>query len=130
MSLMEFREPNQVLWYGSRPAHRGTQVAVSDIVTNDTSIIHTVSAGKSLFISSIVLGLLLGGASNTCRIYVRNVLDVEQYTIFRITPGAAGALSVPISFNPPLEIPTGYDVVHTTNADFLTMYSFIHGWEE
>ena len=27
MALMKFREPNQVRWIGSRPAHNGTQVS-------------------------------------------------------------------------------------------------------
>lgn len=130
MSAMKFREPNEVLWRGVRPAHKGEQVVKGNTVNNGTSIVHTVSTGKTLYLTALAFSVYAGvGESN---MFVRNAADVTQYYFFVntiFTAGGAGSMGN-LSFNPPLEIPAGYDICVSSNAAANFAYGFIHGWEE
>ena len=130
MALMKFREPNQVTWYGSRPAHRGTQVTKSVSTTGAASvIIHTVSASKTLFIKLLILSR--NTSTGNCNIFVRNDSDVSQYTIVKNDLHTNIGLATPdiIPFDDPLEVPADWDIIlnNTVAGD---AFAFLFGWEE
>jgi len=130
MSAMLYREDNKVLWRGVRPAHNGVQVAKSALATNNTVILHTVTAGKTLFLTTMVYGTD-PEAVGLCQMQVRNVADVVQYTIQNFIPRTTStSFSGSITFNPPLEIPAGYDIILVSGIAMLDLNCFINGWEE
>lgn len=130
MGVMEFREPNQVLWRGVRPAHNGTQIAKDKTITNGTAIVHTVTAAKTFFLTAATFSVFGSAAAQRGELFVRDADDLNPYLIFLLGLGAAGHFSEGLPFNPPLEIPAGYDVCIFSNDANLGAAAFIHGWEE
>jgi hypothetical protein len=130
MALMLFREPNQARWGGVRPAHRGTQVEKSNSVTNGTIIVHTVTAGKTLFLCTVVVEFRFGGLAAWDFLAVRNEADVFQYYIARLRDNTAGTVGLVIPYWPPREISAGYDIYLTSSGVNNDMAADIFGWEE
>ncbi len=130
MSAMAFREPNQARWVGSRPAHKGTQIAKHGVATNATTIIHTVTSGKTLFLCSSILTINTSTAGKFCQYKVQDVGNSLVYLFTSCVFDIVGQLIIPFNFDPPLEIPTGYDLVLISNDINLNSMAFIHGWEE
>ena len=130
MALMKFRESNQVAWYGSRPAHRGTQVVKSKVSQASTDIVHTVTSGKTLFLCGLIFSANTSAVDKTCKIFVRDDSDVLQYDFTAFTFRTTGVLSISLPFYPPLEIPAGYDIVTTSPDASAKCSGFIFGWEE
>jgi hypothetical protein len=130
MALMNYREPNQVKWMGTRPGHNGTQVDKANTATNGIAIVYTVTAGKTLYLCTVSkwVELVAVGISS---VFLRNVADVFQYNlIYELT--VAGVL-IPhrsVTFWPPLEVPAGYDICVRSSVAGLTVGSFVFGWEE
>lgn len=62
--------------------------------------------------------------------YVRNVADVGQYNIVKNSTGTAASNTAFMSFNPPLEIPEGYDICIYSLAATAWAYGSVFGWEE
>jgi len=133
-------EKNNVRWVGIRPTDPreaiptqpygdfGTQVAKYAWVENATSIIHTVSAGKTLYLCSIALSVD-AVADGRGRMFVRDDTDTIQYYFFRARRPAGSGEMVPLTFNPPLQIPEGWDIcVWSEVADF-HLIGFIFGYE-
>jgi len=108
----------------------GVQVGKNTVADNSTDIVHTVTAGKTFYCSSIICGVRnTSGAENYFTIHVRNTGDVTVYAVFY--GGCAddvGFLS-PATFNPPLEKPAGYDICVHSPAAFLKVSCFVHGYE-
>ncbi len=130
MSVMLFREANEVKWVGVRPAHKGTQVTKETLANNATVILHTVTSGKTLFLN-LLAGSVRWEGSGRGRIGVRDGSDVVQYYIFEALKGSAqDTIPFIIPFNIPLEIPAGWDVFLDTNSVSVYIYCFLHGWEE
>jgi hypothetical protein len=130
MALMGFRESNQVKWVGVRPAHRGEQVVKSSSAQNATVIIHTVTAGKTLFLCSVFLRAYWNVVGNSHPLAVRNAADVIQYTLLDMLAPAVGHGEVSRAFGPPLEIPAGYDITIVSAGVGDIMLGSIFGWEE
>ncbi len=130
MALMEFREPNQVAWYGFRPAHRGTQFSKSSEADNNTVIVHTVTSGKTLFLKLIVL--TVRDATGVSFVRVRDGSDVTQYTFgfFHIPSLTGFSPPLVIPFDTPLEIPSGFDIIVVSNTLNHKASCYFHGWEE
>ena len=130
MALMNYREANQVLWRGVRPAHNGTQIVKYIFACNNVTIIHTVSAGTTFHLCSFGLGVHTV-AAGTINVAVRNAADVFQYYL-AMAEIVAGVTTMPFqgTFWPPLEIPAGYDLVVQSNAVVLTVMGMCFGWEE
>ena len=124
------RETNLIKWVGVRPAHNGTQVAVSLLTNGAVSIIYTVPAGVTLFLCGMIVGLYMSGAGVTAYVRVRNVADVTQYTLFNQVTNFAFDVTLNHSFWPPLEIPTGYDIVQAATGAGQEIDTFLHGWIE
>jgi len=133
-------EPNQVKWRGIRPVEPreaipvqpfgdfGTQIAKDAYANNSTVIIHTVTSGKSLYLCNIGLSVF-PTASGYGYFYVRDENDTTQYRFFRPRRQQYDGEMVSMTFNPPLIIPEGWDIVLWSQvADFI-IYGFIFGYE-
>lgn len=129
MALMKFREKNKARWLGVRPAHYGEQVTKNGSVVNNTVIVHTVTAGKTFYLSSAVIGLFSTGTASGY-LLVRDDGDVLQYNIVfgRIINADEQLFSM--GFDPPIEIPEGWDICVSSNSADMYVEGFIHGWEE
>jgi len=131
MALMNFREPNQVKWVGSRPGHNGEQItAAKTSIATAWDDVYTVSAGKTLYLCT----LRHSHYSNTISkfyhiawtdaghgVQVRFVYDVNKVT---------GMNSDVIHFWPPLEIPAGHKIAMYVADATNRIFCFIYGWEE
>lgn len=130
MSEMEFREPNEVLWRGVRPAHKGTQVAKEATANNATETLHTVTAGKTLYLTHWV-HTVRSNITGLGMLFVTDDLDVARYYISQIRSQADVAAYAPVgSLYIPIEIPEGYKIKVSSSAAGCVIFAFIHGWEE
>lgn len=130
MSAMEFREPNEVLWRGVRPAHRGVQILANDAKSDGTTILHTVPVGKTFYLCDCSVTVDCGIVQRVGRLDIRDAEDAVISTLVRCVTSLVQAYVFTPSYWPPIEIPAGYDVVITSNSASLVIYAFIHGWEE
>jgi len=130
MALMSFREANQVLWRGARPAHDGTQVAVWKAADDGIATVYTVPDGQTLFL---------------CTALLRSTSNVTGFVqLYILTDGAALWFDLGASkkvtaladvadhstFWPPLEVPEKYYVEVSSSAAGLSAIGNIFGWVE
>lgn len=111
-------------------AVEGTQIAKSVSVSGaGTSIIHTVTTGKTFYLDAAWLNADSTAASTTgVNLIVRDTGDVTQYTM-SFNMHANGNQSNAISFPVPISIPEGWDIVLNTSLAGLSASAFIHGYE-
>lgn len=130
MALMGWREPNQVKWVGTRPAHRGTQIGKSASAVNATAIVYTVTAGKTLYLCTA--SLMTETATVSAGIFsIRDGADVSWLHLTMGRANTAGYFIAPcVTFWPPLEVPAGYDIVVFSSAALAAWTGSIFGWEE
>lgn len=130
MALMEFREPNQVRWTGSRPAHRGTQIIKQFGVISGTAIVHTVTAGKVFYLCECLLSTF-NSVSSYGYGFIRDGADALIRRIIAMRVQAGSTFVGPHNtFWPPIEIPAGYDICVLSSALAIEYKLSIHGWEE
>ena len=103
------------------------QIVKSVEVSNATSIIHTVTAGKIFYLCSVSCDAD-SGINKLTHLKVRNGADVDQYIIIDHESAAQASISGSRSFFPPIAIPAGWDIVLQTTAS--QGMGFIHGWEQ
>lgn len=139
-------ESNQVKWVGVRPinpleniqVHLGpfetsvcgttrTQILKHGSATADTVILHTVTTGKTLYITSCCISLY-SAARGVSSILIRDTDDTTVAEILCCETNAAGENTNSQSFIMPIKVLAGYDVVATTDAG--TVHGTIQGWEE
>lgn len=130
MSLMHFREPNQVKWMGVRPGHNGEQVLAYDTVINGAQVVYTVPAGKVFFLCEANL------------LSISNVTGKIALTIYDAAPAlllTLGGISMIVAqsqgtdhytYWPPIELPAGYSIRVESNIAGLEARSSIFGWIE
>lgn len=108
----------------------GTQVAASANADNTTTVIHTVTAGKTLYLNGVtIMANNSAGVVSSAYIVVRNAADAEQYHIFYIRLNDGLEDSDSENFIPPIEIAAGWDIaLRSASADMYTR-GFIHGYE-
>lgn len=130
MSEMSFREPNQVLWRGVRPAHLGTQILKYADANAATVVVHTVSAGKVFYLTFFSHTGFLSAAGEVSELIIRNAADALQLRLSRFESPASETLSVAVGLNFPIEIPALWDIaIYSSNAGIVS-YGSIAGWEE
>ena len=139
-------ETNKVNWVGIRPiqplqniqVHPGpfetsvagttrTQILKTGFSAAGTAIIHTVTAGKTLYITSCMANHTHSAASQG-KIQIRDDSDVETALLIVLELAAAGVNFVAIGFPMPIVVPSEYDIVGITNFGILN--TTIQGWEE
>ena len=130
MSVMSFREPNEVKWIGVRPAHKGTQIFSSGLASNSTVVLHTVSLGKTLYLVSYGATAYLAttGISATMDIY--DSTPALWQRIIDFIAAAVGQMRADNMFWPPLEIPSGYSIRLVSTDANAQIRGFVFGWEE
>ncbi len=139
-------ETNQVNFRGIRPTnpveniqvHPGvfetsiagdtrTQIAKSNEVNNTTTILHTVTAGKTFHLCSCSLHVD-AGANQFAHLIVRNDSDANQYFLVDLESAAQAPMHGSNTFFPPIAIPAGWDIVVDTDA--VQAAGFVFGWEQ
>lgn len=130
MSLMSFREYNRAKWIGVRPGHNGIQIVANGAgVVDETTVIHTVSASKVLYITSWWLSCF-ASAAGTANFFINDTDPALFYRICRFEDDGAFCLALSGNFWPPLEVSSSYTVsIHSNSADLEAAGGFV-GWEE
>ena len=110
-------------------ALNGTQVAASALTENATTAVYTVTAGKSLYLSTAYMSQ--DNAAGDCAGFMNVTTDgdVEVYKIFYNKHTSLNTAQS-LSFVHPLKIQSGYKI-KVVNACFsIYTFGFISGWEE
>jgi len=130
MALMTYREANQVLWRGVRPAHNGTQNPLLASADNGTVVIGGRTVGLTYYLCSASMGFA-GVLAGIATLYLRSPGPVTEYRIFRSQYVAANNHSTEqATFWPPFEVPDDWDIVLTSSAAGFVVYGHCFGWEE
>jgi len=130
MALMKYREQNQVLWRGVRPAHKGTQVLKNASVTDGEIIIYTVPPGKILYLLEAHLRLT-DDVSGQGVIYIFTDVPgwLRNLCSFWFASGSSGGTDHFVSAYP-LEIPAGYTIRLFSEGAGFDLQAGIFGWVE
>jgi len=130
MSVMKFREPNQVLWRGVRPGHNGTQVIAFKDATAGTLPLYTVGVGETLYLCTVGLGITTD-VTGFCRVDLRDDGDAFIATLLTLFHFLnIGTIEVHETYWPPMELLAGYYLEVVSGAAGLTARAHIFGWEE
>ena len=130
MSAMNFREPNQVKWVGVRPAHNGEQLAINNNAQGTTITMYTVPTDQVAFVDLMVVTLDCNAANHISGVYVEDSGGTIIYRIIGTYVRDISTRVYPISFYPPLELPSGYQIIISSDSSDLITRVFIHGWVE
>jgi len=106
----------------------GTQVAKSEVATNETKIIHTVTTAKILYLSAISL-CGKGAGNGDLSLEVRDADDNFKYHILCTNFKAGEACGMGTQFVPPLTIAAGWDIIVVSAVAGVEAHGFIHGFE-
>ena len=134
-SLQDFQSPDLALLTGygqelrnSLAYNYGTQVSKSNVASNTTVIIHTVTAGKTLLLENFNVGhTMTVVGSTTGSLFVRDAGDTLQYNLSQMLMTAIS--NVLIGSPCLISIPEGYDICLSSNATQLTVNGYIKGRE-
>ena len=105
----------------------GSQVTRISGVQNGLSVIYTVPSGHKLYLCTIVLSCIASSTGHG-RLGLRNENDVVLFNISWIQKSANDGHSVSIPFNPPMEIPSDYDIFVQSYQTGFNIYGFIFGY--
>lgn len=108
-----------------------TQVSKSGQASNESTLIHTVTAGKTLYlVHANVIFSNDSGSNGSAYLHVTNASDVRQYAIVNDYVINGQMLAVPCNFPTPLEIPPGYKLAVWSAEVALYVYVYIYGYEK
>ncbi len=108
----------------------GTQVAKYALSNGAETLIHTVTDGKTLYLSALAFSIRnVSGSDAQGHMWVTDADDGTQYYFFNIqaldNTGPLGSISFPT----PLEIPAGYKIKVKSSQVDAKATGFIHGYE-
>ena len=130
MALMKFREPNQVLWRGVRPAHDGTQVTETRTAVDNVQTIDIVGAGQIFYLCAVTHSIYTVAAGLVyCRIYTDALVNIYSVIDRRILDTSDG-LWGHATFWPPMELLEDYTIRFGSTAAGLTIIGSVFGWIE
>lgn len=111
-----------------------TAVYKSGIIAGDAIILHTITAGKTLYLTSTALAIGALDTSGNSYVAVRNTSDIIQYYLIRhntkATTGNSGNVAFSIQLSPPLNVPEGWDIIIYSPDINISAAATISGWEE
>lgn len=109
----------------------GTQIAVSGLANSSTTVLWTVTAAKTGYLSHINICNAFQNTSAACYLEVTNAAGVVQYTILAmVNTGGLNAPITVIDLSNPLVIPTGFKVqLRSVDANSYPK-AFLKAWEE
>jgi len=109
----------------------GTQIYKTGTADNSTTIIHTVSSGKTLYLTGIALcGRVADTVSRIAELFVRDEGDVKVAILSKMSVRGNGHLSVNLILIPPYKVPAGYDICVGAYETSCYATGTIYGWEE
>ena len=110
----------------------GTQITKSGSgAPATTTIIHTVTAGKTLYLTTISLYSFGGDVGTVGRVKFRDTNDVDVASLLgMISNSTTSSFLNNGTYLPPIKIPAGYDICITSDTSGPNMGYFIFGWEE
>lgn len=112
------------------PPEGYTQVVKDGVATNTTTVMHTVTAGKTFYLTGHTFTINSTGAGNLGSLIVTNDADVEQYAIEKTSISiAATIINNAMAHVPPVEIPAGYKIKAVSDDGGLTVDACIFGYE-
>ena len=104
------------------------QVMASGGADGSTVIVHTVTAGKILYLLFSVVYITADG-SDWVYFSVRDGDDVPKYYFISLTTTATMLNFITMNWPVPIEIPAGYDIVVHSSLAGCVLTSFIFGYE-
>jgi len=117
MSVMKFRESNQVRWFGVRPAHNWTQKIKYNAAQGSTVDLLQVSSGKTGYLTTLIITVSASASGHTFQL---NYTDDTGTVITRLLNDvmrAANTIGFSVTFNPPFEMDSGYKLqLYSSNS--------------
>jgi len=108
----------------------GSQITRDEVAVNSAPTVHQVPSGKTGHITFALLTIRNSDtAIKTPRFFITNDSDVEQYSIQNQGVLPDTQHMIPMTFNPPLEVPSEYKVKVSSDDAALSVALFIHGYE-
>ena len=132
MALMTYREANQVLWRGVRPAHDGTQITKAMAQTGaGEANIYAGHATKKLFITYLMLSSREDiAAAGTAYIKTIPIGEGAAVRLMDHRYDVAGHQCSASNLAFPIEVAANQAVIiGSTNAN-IDAHGIIHGWIE
>jgi hypothetical protein len=109
----------------------GAQIIKNASANNATVVVHTVTAGKTFYLTSMLHSTSLPTGVVGSNVFVTNAADVQQYVLSELlSPGTpAVAANSPISYLPALKIPAGFKIKLFASTSTVYSKCCITGWE-
>jgi hypothetical protein len=114
-------------WATSRSGVTRTQILKSAQNASDNHILHTVTSGKTLYITSCCLSYSSGSAG-FAKLLVRNGSDTILYYLVSAYLSSTPDQNIALSFPMPISVAAGFDIVISGASGYI--FGTIHGWEE
>jgi len=130
MALMSFREANQMLWRGVRPAHNGTQVIAQKAADNLTATIYTVGVGETLYLCSATMGFVAIAAGQAIVQLINAAPVWTVYAFYDVILAGSEGRTQTRSYWPPVEMSAGSTITVQSVGAGLNLRASIHGWVE
>jgi len=132
MGIMTYREANQVLWRGARPAHNGTQVIVrGNQLGAGENTFYTVPVGETFYLTYYHVGsrLSAAAAAEGGLVIYDATPGLWQWIVYHEYDVAGHQVSF-MGFPFPLEIPAQYTFRNNLSHANMDCLCIIAGWTE
>lgn len=114
---------------GKIPTH-ATQIIASQTKADGIEIVHTVTAGKTLYLSSVAISIDNSAAvSGRGRVFIYNATPIEVYRIFSLRALIDAGIGQSLSFLPPMELAASWSIRVESSLAAVNVTCFIHGYE-
>jgi len=130
MALMNYREANQVLWRGCRPAHNGTQIEAEIFADNGTETIYSSPLNEVSYITTIIITIKLIAAGSVALQHTNSLSAVITRLTRRTIIAAVDASPIVITFWPPFELIDQEKLRVYSSAAGLQVSAWATGWHE
>lgn len=117
---------------GMRIPAGATRIMKTAQANNTTTIVHTVTATKTLYLEAVLFaGYQTTAGTNTITLLIRNAADTTVYTwVVRLDNNNTDKVTQYVTFPTLVEIPEAYDVcVVTADTDTMGVINIV-GWEK
>lgn len=139
---MDVKETNFINMVGVRPSQGagpipvgkipdgGTQILKRRTIENAVSTIHTVTVGKTLYLSSVIISVrnTSGGPGNILVRIKDDENGVVTYLVYTVSEDDK-YICTPMAFLPPLELAAGWYIEGSSPAANIILIISIHGYE-
>jgi len=106
-----------------------TQIAKSDSASNATVVLHTVTAGKTFYLTGANFLIYCTVAGTAFDFPVTNAADAIQYSLIKGIYMANVSIISPLYYSPPLEIPEGWKIKLISSDANIQLWASVFGYE-